>query len=156
MRGIVLIAFVACGRPGAEPPQAAEPPAVEQEPMAAAPAEVAPAAPARRVFFVSPADGATVTSPVKLVFGVDGMEVRPAGELAEHTGHHHVIVSDAGIPAGTAIPKDETHIHFGKGETEGEIALAPGTHRLTLQFADGNHVSYGEAMAATITITVAP
>jgi hypothetical protein len=84
------------------------------------------------------------------------MEIRPAGELTENTGHHHLIVSDAGIPAGTAVPQDEKHIHYGQGQTEAELALEPGTHRLTMQFADGNHVSYGEPMAATITITVAP
>jgi hypothetical protein len=151
MRGMVWLFVVGCGRPAAEPETPAEPPAAEQ---AATPAE--DAAPARRVFFVSPADGATVTSPVKLVFGVEGMEIRAAGDLTENTGHHHLIVSDAGIPAGTTVPKDEKHIHFGQGETEGEVVLEPGTHRLTMQFADGNHVSYGEPMAATITITVAP
>jgi hypothetical protein len=150
MRAIVLIGVVACGRPGAE-----QAPAPEEAPAA----EVAPPeeqAVTRRVFFRSPADGATVTSPVKLSFGVEGMELRPAGDLAPNTGHHHLIVADAGIPAGTAVPADETHIHFGQGQTEAEVPLPPGTHRLTMQFADGNHVSYGEPMAATITITVAP
>jgi len=149
MPGIVLIAWMGCGRPAAEP-EAVEAPAAEP-----APAEVAPT-PAPRVFFVSPADGATVTSPVKIVFGVEGMEIRPAGDLTANTGHHHLVIADAGIPAGTQVPKDETHIHFGKGETEAEVPLAPGIHRLTMQFADGNHVSYGEPLAATITITVAP
>ncbi len=140
MRIIVLIGWMGCGRPAAEPEQPIE----------------HVAASTGRVFFVSPADGATVTSPVKMVFGVEGMELRPAGDLAENTGHHHLIIADAGIPVGTSVPKDETHIHFGKGETEAEVDLAPGTHKLTMQFADGNHVSYGEPMAATITITVAP
>jgi hypothetical protein len=111
-------------------------------------------APKAKVFFTEPADGATVSSPVKLVFGVEGMEVRPAGELAENTGHHHVIIGPAGIPTGEAVPADEKHIHFGKGQTEAEIELPPGEHKLTMQFADGNHMSYGEVMATTITITV--
>ena len=107
-----------------------------------------------KVMFLEPADGATVTSPVHLKFGVKGMEVRPAGELAENTGHHHIIIGPAGIPEGTVVPKDEKHIHFGKGQTEADIELEPGKHTLTMQFADGNHTSYGEVLAATITITV--
>lgn len=110
--------------------------------------------PQARVKFLEPKDGAVVKSPVHMVFGVKGMEVRPAGELAENTGHHHVIIGPAGIPEGTAVPKDEKHIHFGAGQTEADIELPPGEHKLTMQFADGNHTSYGEVLATTITITV--
>jgi len=106
------------------------------------------------VGFLSPKDGDTVRSPVRIVMGATGVEVRAAGEMSPGTGHHHVIVDAAGIPNGQAVPKDEQHIHFGKGQTEAEVALAPGPHTLTLQFADGNHVSYGEPLAATIRITV--
>ena len=160
MRFLLAVVVVGCGRPAAEPEQ----PAPIVEPPAAAPAEPAaekklavPVAPAgARVFFVSPADGATVTSPVKLVFGVEGIDIKPAGDLTPSTGHHHLIISDdPQMPAGMVVPSDETHIHFGKGQTEAEVPLAPGPHKLTLQFADGNHVSYGEPLAATITVTVA-
>ena len=111
-------------------------------------------APKAKVMFIEPADGATVKSPVHMVFGVEGMEVKPAGELAPKTGHHHVIIGPAGIAKGEAVPKDEQHIHFGAGQTEADIELPPGEHKLTMQFADGNHTSYGEVMATTITITV--
>ncbi|HHO51467.1 MAG TPA: DUF4399 domain-containing protein [Deltaproteobacteria bacterium] len=132
--------------PEPEPPEAPEPaPAPEAQPEAAV---------QMRVFFEAPEDGATVKSPIKLRFGVEGMEVRPAGELAEKTGHHHLIVGPAGIPEGTVVPSDEKHIHFGKGQTEAELELPPGEHKLTMQFADGNHTSYGEVMATTITVTV--
>lgn len=124
---------------------------VQPEPAIEAPAE-APAQ--RRVYFVSPKDGETVKSPVKIVMGIEGMEVRPAGELVDGTGHHHVIIGPAGLPEGTVIPADEKHIHFGQGQTEAEVELPAGQHKISLQFADGNHVSYGEELAATITITV--
>ena len=150
----LLFAFlIACG--GAETPPAPEP-AAEPAP---APEEATPDpmehdTAKARVFFEEPKEGAKVRSPAKLVFGVEGMEVRPAGELVENTGHHHVIIDSKGIEAGQAVPKDEQHIHFGKGQTEAEIELPPGQHTLTMQFADGNHMSYGEVMAATVTITV--
>ena len=41
--------------------------------------------------------------------------------------------------AGTEIPFDETHLHFGKGQTEAALTLAPGKHKLTLQFANALH-----------------
>lgn len=106
------------------------------------------------MFFVEPKDGAVVKSPVNVKFGLEGMEVRPAGELVEKTGHHHLIIGPAGIPAGTQVPKDETHIHYGKGQLQDNVELKPGKYQLTLQFADGNHVSYGEPMSSTINITV--
>jgi len=106
------------------------------------------------VFFLEPADGAIVTSPFKVKFGVKGMEVRPAGDLIANTGHHHLLIDAQPIAQGTVVPADPTHIHFGKGQTETEISLAPGTHTLTRQFANGAHISYGPTMSKTITVTV--
>jgi hypothetical protein len=58
------------------------------------------------------------------------------------------------MPEGQAIPADDMHLHFGKGQTETEVTLKPGEHKLTLQFADGAHRSYGPKMSKTIKITV--
>jgi hypothetical protein len=110
--------------------------------------------PAKRVYFVEPADGATVTSPVKVKFGVEGMDLKPAGDETPNSGHHHVLVNMESMPAGEAIPFSEKHVHFGKAQTEGEIKLAPGTYKLTMQFANKDHVSYGPSMSTSITITV--
>jgi len=52
------------------------------------------------------------------------------------------------------VPKDATHLHFGKAQSSTEVTLAPGKHVLTLQFADGIHRSYGSQLATTITVTV--
>ena len=120
---------------------------------ASAMAEVKPPEGAR-VMFVSPADGATVTSPLKVEMGVEGATVQPAGEVKDGTGHHHIIIDGEGVPLGTAVPADDTHIHFGKGQTETELTLTPGEHTLTLQFADGIHRSYGPALSTTIKVTV--
>jgi hypothetical protein len=107
-----------------------------------------------RVFFKHPEDGAKVSSPVKIAMGVEGMDVQPAGRLESGTGHHHIII-DASAPGfGEAVPADEQHIHFGKGQTEAAVELTPGEHKLTLQFADGMHRSYGEQLSTTITVTV--
>jgi hypothetical protein len=109
---------------------------------------------ADKVFFVEPKDGATVQSPVHVVFGVEGMKVIPAGDTTANTGHHHLIIDGKPVPKGEAVPADDTHIHYGKGQTETDVKLPPGKHTLTMQFADGLHRSYGPDMSSTITITV--
>ncbi len=108
------------------------------------------------VEWLEPKDGATVKSPVKMKFGVKGMEIVPAGKdpKSRTTGHHHVLIGEASYPVGKVIPADDEHKHFGKGQTEAELELPKGKHTLALQFADGTHASYGERMAAEITITV--
>ncbi len=106
------------------------------------------------VFFISPFDGATVTNPVKVQFGLKGMTLKNAGEVAVGTGHHHLLINQPAIAKGAGIPADTQHIHFGKGQTETEVTLPPGTHVLRLQFADGYHASYGPEMSAAITVTV--
>jgi len=106
------------------------------------------------VYFVAPKDGATVGQDVHVVMGVDGMQVQPAGKAVEGAGHHHLIVDGGPVPAGQVVPKDATHHHFGKGQTETTLHLAPGDHTLTLQFANGLHQSYGPAMSRTITVHV--
>ncbi len=116
---------------------------------------VAPPAPPR-VFFVEPTEGAELKSPVKLSFGLEGFAVRKAGEDVKEkiSGHHHLIIDGQPDGLGAMVGKDETHIHYGGGQTEAEVALTPGKHTLTLQFADGAHRSYGAALSQTITVNV--
>ena len=85
-----------------------------------------------------------------------GIKIRPAGEAPDErtSGHHHLIVDGTFVPVGQPVPTDETHLHFGKGQTEMELKLFPGKHTLTLQFADGAHRSYGEPLSKTITVIV--
>lgn len=106
------------------------------------------------VAFVEPADGATVSSPFKVKFAVTGMEIKPAGDMTANTGHHHLLINAKPVKEGDVVPADETHIHFGKGQTETEVKLAPGTYKLSMQFANGLHQSYGPGMSKDITVTV--
>ncbi len=109
-----------------------------------------------KVFFVSPKNGETVPTTFKVKFGVEGIKVRPAEEnpLEKTSGHHHLIINGTFIKENMVVPKDEKHIHYGKGQTEAEITLSPGEYTLTMQFADGSHLSYGEKLSSTIKITV--
>lgn len=108
-----------------------------------------------KVYFISPKNGETVHGPVTVRFGLSGMGVAPAGTVAEGTGHHHLII-DAPLPAlDQPLPKDDHHIHFGKGQTETTLSLAPGKHTLQLVLGDANHIPHVPAVVSEqITITV--
>jgi len=107
------------------------------------------------VYFISPKDGDTVRSPVTVRFGLKGMGVAPAGIEMVNTGHHHLII-DAPLPdLAATIPTDEHHRHFGGGQTEAEITLAPGEHTLQLVLGDYLHIPHNPPVVSEkITITV--
>jgi hypothetical protein len=108
-----------------------------------------------RVFFTSLEDGATVSSPVKFEWSAEDFTIEPAGEIHEGAGHLHLLFDTDCIEAGIVIPTDDNHVHFGKGQTEAELELAPGEHTVCLQAADGVHAALeGEGMTQVIKITV--
>ncbi len=108
-----------------------------------------------KVFFRNLNDGAVLASPLKIEMGADGIRVDTAGPVIAGIGHHHLLINAGdSVPAGRMIPNDSAHIHFGRGQTETEVTLAPGTYRLALQMADGLHRSYGSALSTAISITV--
>lgn len=106
------------------------------------------------VYFISPADGDTLSSPFIVKMGLKGMRIQPAGEVNEGFGHHHILVNLPSWPEGEVIPPTDSTVHYGKGQTATDFSLEPGSYTLSLQFADGVHRSYGESMAASIDITV--
>ena len=115
---------------------------------------VSPTWAADRVYFEEPLDKAEVTSPVSVKFGLEGMHIAPLRDKTPGTGHHHLIIDGGPVPKGELIDVDETHIHYGTGLTSARIDLPPGPHKLTLQFGNGRHESYGPDMSSTITVTV--
>jgi hypothetical protein len=122
--------------------------------LLAASALAASAQDKHNVRLAEPADGATVASPFTVRFEVSGMKVAPAGTAEPNTGHHHLLIDHEPIKKGEEVPFDKTHLHFGAGQSEAKVTLPPGKYKLTAQFADGDHHSYGEAYSQTISITV--
>lgn len=108
-----------------------------------------------KVFFVNLKNGQKIKSPFKVEMGVKGIALDTAGILKPASGHHHILI-DAGdsLEAGTVVPKDSTHLHFGNAQKEAELKLTPGEHKITLQYADGMHRSYGAKLASSVTVTV--
>ncbi len=107
------------------------------------------------VYIVSPEDGATISSPVTIIFGLKGMGVGPAGLDNPLTGHHHLILDAAPPDLNQPIPADEHYIHFGGGQTEVTRELGPGQHTLQILLGDLNHIPHTKPLISKkITITV--
>ena len=108
-----------------------------------------------RVFFITPANGISVSSPVRIEFGIESMTVVKAGDNVPASGHHHLLI-DTGLPdPGLPIPADANHIHFGDGSTSTELSLEPGEHTLQLLLGDHLHIPHDPPVASeTITISV--
>lgn len=126
--------------------------------IAAAELPSAPAPAGAAVYFISPKDGERIRGPVVVRFGLKGMGVAPAGTAKEATGHHHLLVDwDQPPVKGQPIPSDAHHRHFGNGQTETSLDLAPGRHTLQLLMGDANHVPHEPpVLSERITIEVLP
>ncbi|HRQ64761.1 MAG TPA: DUF4399 domain-containing protein [Xanthomonadaceae bacterium] len=116
-----------------------------------------PAPEGAEVYFIQPKDGAVLPhGPIKVKFGLRGMGVAPAGIDFRHTGHHHLLIDLDQLPDfDQPIPADARHVHFGMGQTETTIELAPGTHTLQLLLGDWLHIPHDPpVLSERITITV--
>jgi hypothetical protein len=123
-------------------------------PVAAAQART-PAPKGATAYIVSPKDGETVSSPVRVVFGLRGAGVAPAGVTTPNTGHHHLLIDSQLADQAVPIPNDATHKHFGGGQTEAEVELTPGKHTLQLVLGDALHIPHDPPIVSEkITITV--
>ena len=112
---------------------------------------------APRVYIESPQSGTLVQSPIEVIFGLDGMELAPAGTYAPDTGHHHLII-DSDLPnLAMPIPSNNNHLHFGKGQERVLLDLTPGKHTLQLLLGDGSHIPHQPPLISEkIEITIAP
>lgn len=116
-----------------------------------------------QLYFVSPAHGEIVTSPVKVKFGLQNMGVAPAlafqdaGSMTQfpNTGHHHIVIDAPLPPLDQPVPANDNYVHFGTGATETTLELEPGEHTLQLILGDALHIPHDPAVVSEqITIIV--
>ena len=155
IRSSLIVGFAvilaACSSETENATATAQPPATGAPTASVAPGLVRKPAPAgARVYIISPSDGETVSSPVRVVFGLSGAGVAPAGIVKADTGHHHLLVDTAAPPLDLPIPADAAHVHFGGGQTETTVALAPGRHTLQLLLADELHVPHDPPLLSDV------
>ncbi|HKT74711.1 MAG TPA: DUF4399 domain-containing protein [Steroidobacteraceae bacterium] len=112
--------------------------------------------PGADVYIISPKDGAKVSNPVVVRFGLKGMGIAPAGIKFDNTGHHHLLVdTDAPADLSAPLPASDKILHFGKGQTETTLTLTPGKHTLQLLLGDQSHLAHNPpVISKKITITV--
>jgi hypothetical protein len=115
-----------------------------------------PAGADAKVYIIWPHDGDRVKSPFWCRFGLRNMGVAPAGTHMSNTGHHHLLIDvNEPVRPGETIPSDRTHLHFGAGQTETQLDLAPGRHTLQLVMGDAEHRVFDPPVVSKkITITV--
>jgi hypothetical protein len=109
-----------------------------------------------KVYFIYPKDGSYIVPNPTIRFGLVNMGVAPAGFDKPNTGHHHLLVDADLPPLDEPIPNDFNHLHFGAGQTEAQITLPLGKHRLRLLLGDASHVPhdppvYSEEIHVTVT-----
>ena len=121
----------------------------------AAPAAT-PAAPTPEIYFRAPADGATVPTTFPVAFGLRNYGVAPATVNLANTGHFHILINVDAPPVGQHIPADSLHRHYGAGQIETTLTLAPGTYTLRVVLGDFEHKVISSALVSRpIRITVA-
>lgn len=120
-----------------------EPTAPAPQPQPAVNMTPAKSSPGARVFVVEPQNGATVTSPVTVKFGMEGIELAPAGPVKDNSGHHHLLIDTEILPPmDQPLPFSDKVLHFGQAQTEASVNLTPGSHTLQLVLAGGNHIPH--------------
>jgi Domain of unknown function (DUF4399) len=144
----LIAAALLCPLSAVAQPAAPETPAAPAGPTSA-PADA-------KVYFISPANGATLKAPFVVQFGLRGMGVTQAGSTAANAGHHHLFIDvDGPIAPNEVIPSDKNHLHFGAGQTETSLDLPPGRHTLQLVLGDAKHRPFAPILASEkITVQV--
>ena len=118
--------------------------------------DITPSPAGAKVYFVSPANDAEISGPVKVVFGLaPAMGVAPAGTQQKNTGHHHLLIDNPTVDMNQPLPTTDQVKHFGNGQTETTVTLAPGKHTLQLVLGDWKHQPHNPPVVSeTITVTV--
>jgi hypothetical protein len=114
-------------------------------------------APADAYLYIGwPNDGEAIDARrFRVWFGLRHMGVAPAGVEKVNTGHHHLLIDTDLPPDDQPIPNDRNHLHFGGGQTEAVIELAPGSHTLQLVMGDADHIPHNPPVVSRkITVTV--
>ena len=107
--------------------------------------------------FTNLEDGAKIQTPYLLHFGLDdGWGLAPTtSPVAGKSGHHHLLINrDLPLDFKKALPFNNQYIHFGKGQMESVLTMAPGVYTLRLLLADDQHLPrfvYSKPIQITVT-----
>ena len=103
-----------------------------------------------KVYFINLQDGDVLKSPFLVQFGLEGKGIAPAGVDIKNTGHHHLLINVDEIDYSSPIPSTSQYLHFGLGQTETNLDLPSGKHKLQLILGDKQHVPHQPPLASKI------
>ncbi len=126
---------------------AAAPPALAQSAPAGKlhPWQVPPPRLTAEAYFTNLKDGDRIETPYLLKFGLSGgWGLAPIAQPGRaRSGHHHLLVNrELPLNFKEALPFNDQYIHFGKGQMETVLTLAPGTYTLRMLLADQQHLPH--------------
>ncbi|MBA3625087.1 MAG: DUF4399 domain-containing protein [Methylibium sp.] len=94
-------------------------------------------------YFTNLRDGDRIETPFLLKFGLARYGLAPIVKKVPGAGHHHLLVNrELPLDLKQPLPFNDQYIHFGKGQMETVLSLAPGEHTLRLLLADDKHIPY--------------
>lgn len=109
------------------------------------PWQVPPPRLSAEAYFSNLKDGDRITTPYVLKFGLSGgWGLAPIAKTGQgKSGHHHLLVNrDLPLNFKQALPFNDQYIHFGKGQMETVLNLAPGEYTLRMLLADQQHLPH--------------
>jgi hypothetical protein len=107
--------------------------------------QVPPPQGSAQAYFVNLNVGDKIETPFVLKFGLSGgWGLAPiSAPIGGKSGHHHLLVNrDLPLDFKQPLPFNDQYIHFGKGQMETVLNLAPGTYTLRLLLADDKHLPH--------------
>jgi hypothetical protein len=108
-------------------------------------------------YFTNLSNDAKIETPFVVKFGLsDGWGLAPiAVPMSGKSGHHHLLINrELPLDFKQPLPFNDQYIHFGKGQMESVLNLAPGIYNLRLLLADDKHLPhfvYSKPMRITVT-----
>ena len=126
---------------------------------AAALAGNTPSPPDAQAYIIWPKDGQVIRGgKFWMRMGAKQVGIAPAGVKKPNTGHHNLIIDAEMPPFDDELPSNgKNYRHFGGGQTEARIELAPGRHTLQLIMGDQEHVPHNPPLySERITVIVPP
>ena len=149
---LVLLVWLAPGRGMAQDAGALLTPA----PQTFHPWQVPPPQGAAQAYFGNLANDAKIETPFLVRFGLaGGWGLAPiAAPTGGKSGHHHLLVNrELPLDFKKPLPFNDQYIHFGKGQMETVLNLAPGKYSLRLLLADDKHLPHF-VYSKPVTVTV--
>ncbi len=118
--------------------------------------EAQPEESAGTVTIVTPAEGALITGSTVTVQLSSDVDIRPAGDMTERTGHHHLYLdADLTSPDEPVPTVEGSIVHMGDASSAYTFEnVEPGEHRLIAVVADGAHFPLQPWVVDTVTFTV--